>query len=844
MKSTYLEPSGLSPSSTLLSEDSTSPANFRSVVIIGFRGVGKSTLGLMASAAFNFKYVDIENCISDYTGVPEAKFASNVSVEEYKFLQFKLIIQAFKENDRARSVFILPSSSIDNHRVFEFLRKKRRDYCIINIECDESRILNYLNYNGNQEKGIQLVHSRISKYRSVSNYNFYNLPSDTTLMKKSLIVVGGDTLDGDGLDHLLLKPVEKEFTQFFSFIVHGYVPLIHSINETNKSTIYEIGNCLQVSFPEASGDEFVKNMDEIVRGADSIEVGIDLIQLIHTSIMQANLRIDESIAQLRRYTYSSIPILVGIKNSISELNEFIKDRSSGSGVKIVDVEQEVRSFYFSILYSIIRLGVEFVVIDLDIFICTESNFLNEIFVNNSYYIVNQLNSMKGNTSILGSYKSNNPEFWTIHKSMGKVQCLDTIELVYEMKLKSLRVSSIARSVYDNFKIVNFLEYCKNNYPDIVISAFNNGLNGKVSKVMNKFLTPIVPVAKMARLNNSCDLTCKELNQALHYSFLLPPLNFYVIGKSETKYLSPLIHNAAYKHLGIPHTYKPIECNTLLHTLSTLRKSANFGGAAIEYPFQSEALNFVDRMSPQVRIIGALDSVIAERTKDDPNKIIGIRGENTEWLGIKLTITDNIAPINAVSKSKSALVLGVGENCRSTVYALIELGYQEIMVYDHSYRKAKELVDHYNSQSPLKSSTHAKYAGLDCEKDQFHHFELVLLKEDEFQSGIPPRDISYPTIVATSSACSERVASEYDVSSNWFRSPSGGVLLVTEYDPLVTPISNTFLKIKCKGWVSCNSLYHLYAQSIVQFEMFTSKAAPRDLIKSLVLRYHSTRTKDR
>ena len=54
------------------------------LIIIGLRGVGKSSLALMALAALKYKYVDVEKCVLEYTGMPEARFLEKVTIEEYE----------------------------------------------------------------------------------------------------------------------------------------------------------------------------------------------------------------------------------------------------------------------------------------------------------------------------------------------------------------------------------------------------------------------------------------------------------------------------------------------------------------------------------------------------------------------------------------------------------------------------------------------------------------------------------------------------------------------------------------------------------------------------------------
>lgn len=87
----------------------------------------------------------------------------------------------------------------------------------------------------------------------------------------------------------------------------------------------------------------MNNFGDVLNGVDAIEVGVDLIQLIRTKIMHVNLRLDEYIARIRRSTRGSIPILVGIKNTIPELNNFIMESTVDSVISTSQIKQDFRS---------------------------------------------------------------------------------------------------------------------------------------------------------------------------------------------------------------------------------------------------------------------------------------------------------------------------------------------------------------------------------------------------------------------------------------------------------------------------------------------------------------------
>lgn len=816
------------------------------LIIIGLRGVGKSSLALMALAALKYKYVDVEKCVLEYTGMPEARFLEKVTIEEYRELQFKLVLSALKENEGNNLIVVLPSTVIDSHLLINYLAHKQYPY-IINVETEESRILNYLNFNDSYDKGVRLIQLKFLKYRAIAKYNFFNLNSDLLFIKENLISIGSNNTysNNDSNSYLLLKPIEKEFIRFLNFILRGsYSAATISGNLHLKMNFLErFTTCLQINFPNNINDEFLNNLHETIYGSDAIEIQFDLIQVIKLNISASNVKIDEFIAQVRRYTYCSIPIILSIYNSLPELNLFIDEYSISSGGDYNQIKRDLISFYFNILNSGIKTGLDYLIVDLSTCFNDKENFIsNHSKVEEIISILTELVTISGHTEIIGSFASNDPNFW-----ISQYGAIKVVELAKNIGIKFLRLTSPANELSDNFKVMFFKQNLKLMYPNLnmEVIAFNTGKLGKLSKLMNKTLTPVsinpgcLITPSVADSDQISSLSSFDIQKALNSSFVTPSLDFYVMGINVSKSLSPEMHNSAYKALGLPHCFKIFECSSLIPNLTNLVNSPTFGGTAIIMPFKMEALNYVDTMSNHVKIIGALNTIIAERSIENPNKIIKTRGENTDWLGVKLTLQDNISPINAISKNKTALVIGAGGMSRATIYALIQLGYQKILLYNRTYEKAQQLSSYYNGLSPIRSSISLSIGEVSS-YDDLNYFEIVLLNDDEYLNAKIPNNFDYPSVIISCVPSSDPLTGKltnFELSLEWFKSPSGGVVLETGYDPLVTPLLKNTSKFSNKGWVGINGLNYLYAQVLAQFEMFTTKPAPKALLKDVVIKHY-------
>lgn len=815
------------------------PPENHKIVIVGLRGVGKSTLALMALAALGFKYLDVEKCVSKHTGMPEAVYLQKVTVEQYQELQYRLVTEAIYTNRGSSLIIVVPLTIINSTKLLQYLKGEDFKY-IINVECEEERILNYLNFEGND--GVLLIQDKFSEFRSISTHDFFNYFSEADRTKRTLISIGQNRgeVDEDVTSSLVLKPVEKDFIKYMTFLIRGPDAASASVGNLHlRLPFYQkFTNCLVITFP-AETDIFVPGT---LIGVDSIEITVDMTKLIRKNLCTSKLRLNEYISKIRRFSNSSIPLILSIKNSLEEVSLFIREYSISSTNDLETVRTDMKNYYLTLLGSAIRLGIEYLSIDLSLCTDDSSNFFVDAQTSTDmiFQFLGVMVANSGSTEIMGTFHSNSPQFW----DSGAISVL---ELANALSIDIVRMSAVANLLSDNSRITNFQKTAQGipHLKDIRVCAFNRGPLGRTSKVFNQNFTPVVLEREVDENSVEENVTALQLQKSLFAAFLLPKLHFYIMGMRVSTSASPLLHGEVYKAMGLPYEYHAFECSKLMPSLSNLVKLPHFGGAAIIMPFKLEALKYVDSMSNHVKVIGALNTIVAERSVDQPNKIIKIRGENTDWLGVRIVMQDNTSPINAVSANKTALVIGAGGMSRSAIYALIQLGYQNILLYNRTYSRAEELARYYNMLSPMLPSK-ALTTGKICDsKRELKQFHVTVLTDNEFKNGLMPQGITaFPcSIVSCVPSSNPRTGelTNIHLSENWFSSPSGGVVLETGYDPLVSSIIARGQEFKSKGWEAVNGLNWLLAQAITQFEMLTGKQAPLALMTEVVSRLYNQRS---
>ncbi|TMB60019.1 MAG: shikimate dehydrogenase [Chloroflexi bacterium] len=134
----------------------------------------------------------------------------------------------------------------------------------------------------------------------------------------------------------------------------------------------------------------------------------------------------------------------------------------------------------------------------------------------------------------------------------------------------------------------------------------------------------------------------------------------LLGHPVSHSLSPAMHNAAFKTLGLPHRYvtRDVESSKLDAEIARLR-SDDVLGANVTIPHKEASLRLVDDLAPETRAIGALNTIVRRGSV--------LHGANTDVHGFVAALTEGGAGL----AEATVLVLGAGGAARACVYALLE-----------------------------------------------------------------------------------------------------------------------------------------------------------------------------
>lgn len=151
----------------------------------------------------------------------------------------------------------------------------------------------------------------------------------------------------------------------------------------------------------------------------------------------------------------------------------------------------------------------------------------------------------------------------------------------------------------------------------------------------------------------------------------------VIKYSDLPSMSPRMHNAAYKALGIDSQYSframQIKPEELADAMQTELRAPNIHAFAVTIPHKETILKYLDEIDETAKKIGAVNTVLNMNGK--------LKGYNTDWQGAINTLRKFTS-----LKNKKVAVLGSGGTARAIVYGLSKEGC-EISIYSRNANTA-------------------------------------------------------------------------------------------------------------------------------------------------------------
>ena len=152
----------------------------------------------------------------------------------------------------------------------------------------------------------------------------------------------------------------------------------------------------------------------------------------------------------------------------------------------------------------------------------------------------------------------------------------------------------------------------------------------------------------------------------------------VLGFPVRHSLSPAMHNAAFRELGLDWIYLVFEvAPDSVDAAFAGARALGFGGLSVTIPHKAAALAAVDEATAAARAIGAVNTIVP---RDDGSLL----GDNTDGAGFLASLGDE----GFDPDGRVCAVVGGGGAARAVVYALASAGATEVVVVNRTPERAE------------------------------------------------------------------------------------------------------------------------------------------------------------
>ncbi|KAJ1940142.1 hypothetical protein FBU59_003900, partial [Linderina macrospora] len=533
-------------------EEDTAVAAQSSIVIIGMRGVGKSTLGHAAAEALGLQFVDMDAYLEAKTGRTIPDIIKTDGWPAFRDHERAMLVQALEKEHSEGAVIACGGGVVESEQNRAYLKQYAKNGgAVVCLTPNMKHVAEYLEQDKTRPAYaatsdiFDVYQKRRPLYAECCNYEF--------LVDKSLVDNAWPV-------------IERDFVRLLKFAT---ARALNRVDLASPSSFFVslTADDVHAYLPDTLGD--------VTSGAQAIELRADLLlnnqqfvgaDLDQASVQDAFVEYVQSQFTLLRHS-SSLPIVFTV-------------RTEPQGGKFPPTADALRARLLSLA---VRWGAEYVDVEID------NTVAAAVF------------AAKQNSLVISSYHDvtgtrltwTDCEFASEILARGRA-CGDIVKLI-----------SVANAWEDNLKCLQFTQ--QHHSPASPLIALNMGYAGQMSRVLCPCLTPVTHPALTAAAAPG-QISVQEINQARSLMGKLPSKNFYLFGTPIEHSPSPVMHNAGFAALGLPHTYHLKETSSA-DPLKAVIAASDFGGASVTIPYKQEIIPMLDELTAAAEKIGAVNTVI-------------------------------------------------------------------------------------------------------------------------------------------------------------------------------------------------------------------------------------------
>lgn len=259
----------------------------------------------------------------------------------------------------------------------------------------------------------------------------------------------------------------------------------------------------------------------------------------------------------------------------------------------------------------------------------------------------------------------------------------------------------------------------------------------------------------------------------------------IIGNPVEHSLSPAMHNAAFEQLQLNYAYLAFRVEDVEGAIRGVR-ALGLRGLSVTVPHKVSVLPFLDEIDPVAKAIGAANTVVNDGGR--------LKGYNTDWTGFVRSLEAHVP-----AKGRRVALLGAGGAARAIAFGLKEKGAALTIL-----NRAEE-IEMARSLATEIGCPHGDLSQIDAVTGA----DVVV---NATSVGMAPlRDL---TVIDPAHLRPEQ----------------------TVVDIVYNPLETRFLReAKARGCRTVPGYEMLLLQGVTQFELWTGKTAPVDLMRSILLK---------
>jgi len=264
----------------------------------------------------------------------------------------------------------------------------------------------------------------------------------------------------------------------------------------------------------------------------------------------------------------------------------------------------------------------------------------------------------------------------------------------------------------------------------------------------------------------------------------------IIGDPIEHTMSPVMHNAAFRELGIDYVYLPfhVRQEELGKAVDGVR-ALNIRGLNVTIPHKVAIIPFLDKLDPLAKKIGAINTIVHEEGV--------LTGYNTDATGfLQALLEQGVKP-----EGKTVVILGAGGASRAISFILAERD-ANLVILNRGLGRAEDLAHRiarvFGKEVKARQLSEGNLAKVLVRADILVNTTSVGMSPDIDETPVPARLLN-PSLVV--------------------------------FDIVYNPIQTRLLKeAEAAGAQTINGLEMLAWQGALAFEKWTGQKAPLDLMK--------------